>query len=190
MSNYLDEEELAALGLARWGRNVLVSRKASIYGGCRIHLGNDVRIDDFCLLSAGEGGIEIGCYVHVAAYSLLVGQGAIRMHDFSGLSSRVCVYSSSDDYSGESLTNPTVPSDYTNVRHAPVTIGRHAIVGAGTVILPGTNIGEGVAVGAMSLVKGDCEEFGVYIGVPARRAGERKRALLDVETRLLRMVQK
>ncbi|TAK40068.1 MAG: acyltransferase [Lysobacteraceae bacterium] len=184
MTSYMSERELISLGFASCGRNVRISTKASIYGAPRISLGNDVRIDDFCILSAGEGGIEIGSYVHIAAFSMLVGKARIQMLDFSGLSSRVSVYSSSDDYSGTALTNPTVPAKYTNVKHAPVSIGRHAIVGAGAVILPGAQLHEGVAVGAMSLVTRDCDEFGVYAGIPARRRGERQRLLLEMEALL------
>ena len=37
------------------------------------------RIDDFCVLSAGEGGIEIGDYVHVAVFCMLIGAGKIKL---------------------------------------------------------------------------------------------------------------
>ena len=104
--------------------------------------------------------------------------------DFCNLSSRVSIYSSSDDYSGQTLTNPTVPDEFKNVTHAPVRLGRHVIVGSGSVILPGVSIGQGVAIGALSLVKQDCDEFGIYAGNPARRIKERSRALLELEAKL------
>ena len=150
-----------------------------------ISLGSNVRIDDFCVLSAGEGGITIGNYVHIAAFCSLVGSGAIRLSDFSGLSSRVSVYSSSDDYSGATLTNPTVPSQYTGVQHADVTLEKHVIVGCGSVILPGVTLSEGVAVGALSLVQKNCGPFSIYSGVPAKLIKERKRDLLELERKLL-----
>ena len=83
------------------------------------------------------------------------------------------------------MTNPTVPSEYTGVHHAPVSLGCHVIVGSGTVILPGAVLEEGVAVGALSLVKGRCCEFGIYSGVPAKRISERKKNLLDLESQLV-----
>ena len=49
------------------------------------------------------------------------------------------------------------------VKHAAVTLGRHVIVGAGSVILPGAALEDGVAVGALSLISGRCREFGVYL---------------------------
>ena len=182
---FLSDTELVAMGFAAVGRNVKISNRASFYGCERIVLGDHVRIDDFCVLSAGEGGICIGRNVHLAAHCSLIGAGRIVLEDFSGISSRVAIYSSNDDYSGAAMTNPTVPALYTRVTHAPVHIGRHVIVGSGSVILPGVTIGEGAAVGALSLVKRDCEAFGVYSGVPARRIGARKTDLLALEARLL-----
>ena len=85
----------------------------------------------------------------------------------------------SDDYTGAYMTNPTVPEQYTKVEQAPVRIGRHVIVGTGSTLLPGAVLGEGVAVGAMSLVKGVAEPWGIYYGIPARRQKERSRELLE-----------
>lgn len=181
----LDHDAIQSLRFASVGENVQISDRASFYGVGRIKIGSNVRIDDFCVLSAGEGGIEIGSYVHIAVGATLIGAGKITLSDFSNISSRVSIYSSNDDYSGASLTNPTVPDKYKNVVHAPVFLGRHAIVGSGAVILPGIQIGKGVAVGALSLVTKDCEDFGIYAGNPAKRIKERKRDLLLLERKLL-----
>lgn len=184
-TSYYSQAELRDLGLKDFGERVRISRKASIYGADRISLGNDVRIDDFCVLAAGDGGFHIGSFVHLAVHCLLIGRARIQLGDFSGLSSRVSVYSSSDDYSGAWLTNPTVPAEFTGVEHAEVIVGRHVIVGSGSVILPGTVIEQGAAIGALSLVRGRFREFTVYLGSPARRIGERKRDLLELERRLM-----
>jgi dTDP-4-amino-4,6-dideoxy-D-glucose acyltransferase len=178
-------EELAAIGFQTLGDNVSISRKASIYGAPNIRLGSNVRIDDFCILSAGSGGITIGSFIHIAAYSSIVGHEKVELSDFSNLSARVSIYSSSDDFSGNWMTNPTVPPEFTGVTHAPVFIGRHVIIGAGSLVLPGAILENGVAVGGLSLVRGRCLEFGIYSGVPARRKSERKRNLLELEKRLL-----
>lgn len=183
MSTY-SENELKSLGLGRFGRNVRLSRKASIYNASQIFIGSDVRIDDFCVLSGGQGGIHIGDYVHIAVFSSLIGAAKIEVGDFCNISSRVSFYSSSDDYSGEYMTNPMVPSQFTGVTSAEVLVRRHSIIGSGAVVLPGVVIEEGVAVGALSLVRTRCIAFGIYAGVPARRVGERKRSLLDLETKL------
>jgi dTDP-4-amino-4,6-dideoxy-D-glucose acyltransferase len=182
--SFYSEEELHSMGFASLGCGVKVSRQASLYGISRISIGDYSRIDDFCVLSAGEGGIVIGKYVHIAVMCSLIGNARIEMADFSGLSSRVNVYSSSDDYSGAFMTNPTVPPEFSNVRHGIVKIGRHVIIGAGSVVLPGVSLEEGASVGALSLVKNDCESFGVYIGIPAELVDERQRGLLEMEKKL------
>jgi galactoside O-acetyltransferase len=173
------------LRFAAVGENAQISNCASFYGAGRIRIGRNVRIDDYCVISAGAGGIEIGDYVHIAVGSSIIGAGKVTLSDFSGLSARVSIYSSSEDYSGEYLTNPTIPDEYKNVRHADVFIGRHVIIGSGSVVLPGINIGDGVAVGSLSLVNKDCDEFGIYAGVPAKRVKERKRNLLELEKSFL-----
>jgi dTDP-4-amino-4,6-dideoxy-D-glucose acyltransferase len=181
-------QELAGLGLGAYGADVRLSRKASLHNAKNIRLGDHVRIDDFCVLSAGEGGIDIHNFVHIAVFSSLIGAGKMTLHDFSNLSSRVCVYSSSDDYSGVHMTNPMIPPQFTAVAHAPVSIGKHVIVGAGSVLLPGVVLEEGVAVGALSVVKENCQAFGIYAGCPARRIGNRRRDLLQLELEFLRQL--
>lgn len=183
---FLTRDEIDSMGFHSVGENVYLSDRASYYNCKKISIGNNVRIDDFSVLSAGEGGIQIGNYIHIAVYSSLIGAGRIVLKDFSNISSRVSIYSSNDDYSGEYMTNPMVRHELTNVMTGPVTIGKHAIIGSGTVILPGLSIEDGVAVGALSLVTKNCEAFGVYLGVPAKKIKERKRKLLDLEIDLFK----
>lgn len=177
----LDRTAIDEMGFGSVGENARISDKASFYNCSNIFIGNNVRIDDFCVISAGRGGICIGDYVHIAVYSCLIGRGKITISDFCNISSRVSIYSSSDDYSGASMTNPMVPTQYTDVLHADVFLGKHSIVGSGCVILPGVTLGEGAAVGALSLIRKDCREFGIYAGSPAEFIRERKRDLLELE---------
>ena len=186
--SFLGAQELAALGLGAYGDDVWISTKASLHNAKNIRIGNHVRIDDFCVLSAGDGGIELGNFIHVGVFSSLIGAGRITLRDFCNLSSRTSIYSSNDDYSGVHMTNPTVPPEFTGVEHAAVTVGRHVIIGAGSVLLPGVTLEEGVAVGALSLIKQNCQAFGIYAGSPARWIGNRTRDLLELEDQFLRQM--
>ena len=183
----LSRAEIDKLGFISVGQNVSISDKASIYGASRIKIGSNVRIDDFCVLSAGKDGIEIGNNIHIAVYTLLIGAGGIFVSDFANLSSRVSIYSSSDDYSGATMTNPTISDDFKNVDHASVFIGRHVIIGSGSVVLPGLRIEEGAAIGALSLVNRNCDTFCVYAGNPAKKIKIRQRGLLELENQFLRL---
>jgi len=186
----LNKSQIKKLGLKSVGENVRISDKASFYGSSNIIIGDNVRIDDFVVMSAGEGGIIIGSHIHIAVFCSFLGAGQIVIEDFSNFSSRVAVYSSNDDYSGNFMTNPTINSKYTNVSSGPVQIGKHTIVGCGSVILPNVSIGEGTAIGALSLVKGNCKPFSIYSGVPARYIKKRSKKLLDLEAKFLNSLKK
>jgi galactoside O-acetyltransferase len=181
----LDRQTIENMGFASVGNNILISEKASFHNCKNISLGNNCRIDDFCVISAGKNGVTIGNNVHIAVYTSLIGSGNITLSDFSNLSSRVAIYSSSDDYSGATMTNPTVPSEYTGVIHKDVYLGKHVIVGSGSVILPGVRLEEGVAIGALSPVTKSCKAFGIYAGNPAKFIKARKRDLLELEKHFL-----
>ena len=179
MTSFLTEKELTELGLKRLGKNVKISRNARIYGAENVSVGDNVRIDDFCVLS---GVISLGNNVHIAVYSALFGgEAGITVEDFANISSRVCIYAVSDDYSGRTMTNPTVPDKYKAVQKESVTIGKHAIIGSGSTVLPGVKIAEGTAVGAMSLCKKSTEPWKIYAGIPAKIVKDRKKDLLSLE---------
>jgi galactoside O-acetyltransferase len=186
----LNQEELAALGFKSVGKDVRISSKASFYNCANIEIGDSVRIDDFCVLSAGVGGIKLGSYIHIAVFSSLIGAEKIEIHDFCNISSRVSIYSSSDDYSGESMSNPMIPDDFKVVFSAPVIFEKHVIVGASSVILPGVHLMQGVAVGAMSLVQDSCPEFSIVAGIPAKKVKDRHTNLLKLEGEFLKKIEK
>ena len=181
---FLARAQLEAMGFAGLGEDVLISDAARIYNAAQITIGSHVRIDDFCILSAGSGGIHIGKHIHISCFTSLIGKESIRLGDFASLSTRVSVFSSSDDYSGEFMANPTVPERFRRVQHGAVSISRHAIIGSGSIILPGVTVGEGASAGAMTLIAHDLDAFAMYVGIPARKTGERKRDLLALEKKL------
>ena len=176
-SSFYSQEELNTLGFRAIGKNVLLSRNARFYAAEKITIGDNVRIDDFCLLS---GEIKLGNFIHISAYSALYGKYGIEMCDYSGLSPRCTVFSASDDFSGDYLIGPMVNAELTNVTGGRVTIGKYSQLGSGCIVLPGVTIGEGVAVGAMSLVLNDLTEWGIYKGIPAVFYRERSRKLLEL----------
>nr|WP_315142920.1 acyltransferase [uncultured Flavobacterium sp.] len=175
---FLSNEELLNLGFNRLGNNVLISKKASLYNTKNISIGSNVRIDDFSILSAGEEGIEIGNYVHIACYVSFIGKAKIVLEDYVGISSKTSVYSSSDDYTGNFMTNPTISDEFKSVDNRPVIFKKYSIIGAGSIILPGVIVGEGTAVGALSLVTKKLPEWSVYMGSPVRFIKERKKEML------------
>ncbi|WP_085992731.1 acyltransferase [Oceanobacillus senegalensis] len=188
MNSIYSEQELREMGLKSVGKGVKVSRKCSIYKPETISIGNDSRIDDFCILVGGEKGVNIGSNVHIASFCLLGGKGGITIKDFAGVSSRTAIYTATDDYLGGSLTGPTVPNKYLNVTTGEVILNKHVIIGTNSTVLPNITIGEGSAIGAHSLVTDSLDPWGVYVGVPVRKTKERKRDLLVLEEAFLKEI--
>ena len=183
---WLTEDELRGVGFQRLGRNVLVDQTALFFGAENIVVGSHVRIDAGALLSAGRGGIAIGSHVHIAAMArIFAPDAAVTLSDFVGLSSGVAVYSSSDSYTTGALTNPTVPTELRDIIFAPVLLGRHVVVGANSVVMPGVTIAQGGAVGALTFVNRDVSEGDVVAGSPMRVVASRSIPELRARERLL-----
>jgi galactoside O-acetyltransferase len=177
---FLTKLELEQKGFKSIGENVLISNLASIYNAKNIEIGSNVRIDDFVILSPGIS-LKIGSYVHIACYSSIIGLGEVVLEDYVGISSRVSIFSSSDDYTGMAMTNPMIPIEYRKVTNGKVLIKKHSIIGTCSVILPNVTIGMGSSIYTQTLIKTDCEELGVYFGIPAKKIGNRLKKFLEYE---------
>ena len=182
---YHSTEQLREMGFKYVGNNVQIAKNCTIIGLENISLGENIRIDGGVSIACASGYLKVGSYVHIGSGCHITCAGGVELSDFSGLSQGVRIYSGSDDYSGNSLTNPTLPNKYLNIIVKSVLIGRHVIIGSGSVVLPGVKIGNGTSVGALSLVTKSLEEWGVYVGAPAKRIKARKKALLEQEKLLL-----
>lgn len=172
---------------AEVGDNVLISTRAVFYEPEKMRIGSNSRIDDFCLLS---GSVTIGQNVHLAVYTHVAGGvGGVVFSDFSGCAYGCHVLSQADDYSGASLTNPTVPKRYKNDTFASVHIGRHALLGTGTIVLPGCDVGEGAATGAGTVVTRSLDSWTIHVGQPAKALRPRSKQILELESLYLQEIR-
>jgi dTDP-4-amino-4,6-dideoxy-D-glucose acyltransferase len=170
---YLTDDEVTALGLRAVGARASISRWACFFGVEHIEIGSDVRIDSFALVTAGPGVVWVGDNGHRGAPVRGFGTAGVRIGHFVSLSSGVAIYSTSDDFNSGHLSGPTVPADVRRVDAREVVFDDHVLVGANAVVLPGTTIGRGGSVGALSLVKAPVASGDVVGGVPARVIGRR-----------------
>ncbi len=176
---YHTQLELEDMGFKRIGTNVKISVSANIYNCEEIEIGDNSRIDDFCVIS---GNIKIGRNVHVTPQCLVAGgEKGIVFEDFTTIAYGVQVFTQSDDYSGRTMTNSTIPEKYKDISKKKVTIEKHSIVGAGSIIMPGITLSEGTSIGAMSLVLEDTLPWSIYVGSPARKKKARSKDLLVLE---------
>lgn len=173
--------ELAALGLKKYGKNVFISRHARIYNPGNMSIGNNVRIDDFCILSAGNNNFTLEDYIHIAAGVYIYGQNGFHMKSLSNISAGSKIYTQSDSYCGNYLMGPAIPDRLRKVCGSPLIIEKHAIIGAASIVLPGAIIGEGVAIGANSLITKDCKPWSIYGGSPAKFIKERSKNIIELE---------
>jgi galactoside O-acetyltransferase len=175
------------LPLAAVGQDVVIWPLAKIVAPEVISIGDSVIIDDFVFLMGGKR-TAIGSFVHIAVGASVCGAGEFIMEDFSGISGGVRIYTSNDDFSGNCLTGPTVPFPYRIPFTSFVHVKKHAVIGAGSVVLPGVAIGEGAVVGACSLVRQDCEPWTFNVGTPAKPLPRRrpKDKVLELEAQLRR----
>jgi acetyltransferase-like isoleucine patch superfamily enzyme len=178
-------ERPTAPAFRAFGKEVKIWPQAKIVNCENISIGHRVIIDDFVLIISGCE-TRIGNFVHIASFTSITGGGRLIIEDFAGVSGGVRIYTGNEQYGGECLTNPTVPPPFRIPIRGEVTIGRHAIIGANSVILPGITVGEGAVVGACSLVTKDCKPWSVNLGVPARPIKTRPSAeILRLEQELL-----
>ena len=67
------------------------------------------------------------------------------------------------------------PSKVQNYDEADIVIGDDVWIGAGSIILAGTEIENGVVIAAGSVVKGKLSSNSVYAGVPVKLIGQREK---------------
>lgn len=174
-TSFYTDDELLSMGFKSIGKGCCISRKASFYGISRMSIGDNVRIDDFCILS---GNITLGSHIHISAYVALYGAEGIVLEDYTGISPRSTIYSVMDDFSGDYLIGPIHPEEYTNVTGGPVVVKQFSQIGCNSVIFPNLTIEEGVVVGACSLVKKSLSAWGIYAGIPVNKLKDRSKKLL------------
>ena len=170
MDSFYSKDELKKIGIKSFGNNVLISRKCSIYGAKNISIGNNVRIDDFCILS---GNIKIGNYVHISAFCALYGRFGIEIGDFCGISARSTLFSASDDFSGEHMISPMIKENHIKLSTGLIRMENYVQIGTNSIIMPKITLFEGSVCGAFSFVNKDLQEWSMYKGIPAKKFKDR-----------------
>ncbi len=179
-TSFYSREELENLGFSKIGNNVLISQFARFYNISGISIGNNVRIDDFCILS---GKITLCDNIHISAFCALYGSNGIIMEDFSGLSPRTTIFSASDDFSGDYLVGPMIQDELRNINGGAVVIGKYVQIGAGSIVFPDLKIGDGASVGAMTLINKSLEPWTIYAGIPARVLKKRSEKIIELASK-------
>jgi len=186
ISSFLSRTELLSFGFKKLGKNILISRKTSIYNAAELEIGDNVRIDDFCILS---GKIKFHNYIHISAFcGLYAGSSGIEINNFSGISPNSMLFSESDDFSGDHLIGPMVPNKYRNIISGKITLEKYVQIGASSTILPAVTLKEGSVIGSMSLVRNSTNPWSIYCGSPLYKLRDREKNILKLEKKFLQIL--
>jgi galactoside O-acetyltransferase len=173
-NSFYSRSELEMIGFQYLGLNINISRYARIYGAEYLSLANNVRIDDFCVISI-QSSSSIGNYVHFGTSTSIHCPKGFDAKDFAGISSGSRVFGVSDDFTDGSLMHSMVPPEYRNISESRIILSRFSQIGANCVILPNSFLAEGTVLGANSMLKSSTQEWTVYAGVPAKEIGLRRK---------------
>ena len=178
--------------LGSCGRNVVFGQNVVLRHPHKIHIGDNVVVDDNCLLDAkGESnrGIRIGSGVFIGRNSILsCKNGDIELADGANIgfncelfsASRVTIgksvlmaaysYVIGGDHDFSDRSKPVLEQRRTS---AGVTIGDGVWIGAGAKILDGVALGDGAVIGAGAVVRDSVPAAAIAVGIPARVVSSR-----------------
>jgi galactoside O-acetyltransferase len=136
-----------------------------------IEIGEMARIHDFVFMWGGLG-IKIGKYNDIQPFVNIWGGGELIMGDFISVGGGSQLLTATYDYRGYRMVDG-LPEDQTNTLFGKLVIENDVYIGVNCTIMPNVTIGEGAVIGGGSFVNKDCDPWGIYVGSPAKKIGER-----------------
>lgn len=153
-------------------RSIIMWPPVTIFNEQYIHIGSHTMIGPGVALSAGmvpgqecisDRVVVIGDRCLIGRNSGIVGHFSVEIGDDVWTGHHVYVTDQNHGYE-----DPTRPISLQTQPERAVRIGDGSWIGHGAVILPGVTIGRHVVVGANSVVTTDIPDFSVAVGSPAR----------------------
>ncbi len=160
------------------GKDVKIFPNAKIVKPEVITIGDHSMIDDFAFIYGGKR-IQIGKYVHIAAFVGIIGGGELIVEDYAVLACGSKVLTGTDTYYSGKRMSTALPLEQRNVIRGSVLIGKDAFIGVNSVVHPNLTVGEGAIVGSNSLVLKNIEPWSINVGSPCRKIGKRSKITLE-----------
>lgn len=174
MQEFMGQAVVAKLKAS--GEGVKVYPCAKICSPERVAIGDHTRLCDYVLIHPEHGEITIGRYCDFEPFSLIWGAGRLIVGDFVNFGPGMKIMGNAYEYREGDISVGTVEQTHDGIIEGDLVIEDHVYFGADVTVLAGVHkIGEGAFVGAQALVTHDLEPWGVYVGSPARKIGERPR---------------
>jgi acetyltransferase-like isoleucine patch superfamily enzyme len=111
------------------------------------------------------GDVKVGSHTWIGPFTILDGSGGLEIGSYCSISAGVQIYT--HDTVKWALSGGEVGPE-----KAPVKIGSRCYLGPNTVIAKGVTIGDGVVIGANSLVTSDIPRGSKAVGTPCRVIGK------------------
>lgn len=135
-----------------------------------IELKNFCRIRDFSFIWGGQG-VVIGEYSDIQPHVVVWGGGDLKIGDYVSVGVGTVILTATYDYRAPKMVDG-LPNE-TKTLFGTVIIEDNCYIGAHCTIMPNVKIAEGSVIGANSLVLKDTEPFGIYVGSPCKKIGNR-----------------
>lgn len=162
MNDIIDKIK-SSIDIKRKPKNLRIYELTKIINPEYVYVGDNVVIDDFCLLYAKPDAlIKIGSWVHLVNFSSYTG-GPIVIGNFIAVSGGTRILAGSDHYGEGALMNSPIPEEYRKINRKGCVLKDFCFIGANSCVFPGITIGEGAVVGAGSIVRTDLEPWGIYV---------------------------
>lgn len=172
-------EEVKEL-LKECGEGVKVFPTAKIVSPQRVKVGDHTRFCDYCFIHPEQGEVEIGRYCDFEPYALIWGSGKLKIGDFVNFGPGMKIMGNMYDYRDGDISVGTVEETHKGIIEGDLVIEDHVYFGSDVTVLANVHkIGEGAFIGAQALVNCDLEPWGIYVGSPARKIGERPKGALE-----------
>ncbi len=156
------------------GEGVRINPMAKIVKPEVVELGSHCRIGDFVFIYAGTG-VKIGEHTDVQPHTVFWGGGETILGDRVSTGPGTVFLSATYSHHTPGLKMVDGLGDgSTHTLGGRVVVGNDVYIGANSTIMPVT-IGDGAVIGAGSFVNKDVEPYGIYVGSPAKKIGERPR---------------
>lgn len=153
------------------GKDVKLYPMAKIAFPHVVELGDNCKVRDFVFIFAGEG-FKVGEYTDIQPHTVVWGGGLTIIGKRVSTGPGTVFLSATYSHEPGLRMVDGLPEGYAKAIGGKLVVGDDVYIGARSVIMPVT-IGEGAVIGAGSFVNKDCEPYGIYVGSPARKIGER-----------------
>ena len=134
----------------------------------RIEIGEGTIIQPFAFLHTHAGLIRLGKDCSVNSYAVLYGEGGLEIGDHVRIAAHTVIVPGNHQFE-----RSDIPISQQGLTHKGIKIEDDVWIGAGVKILDGVQIARGCVIGAGSVVTRSTEPYGVYVGAPARRIKNR-----------------